>query len=274
MTVSKPLFIHRWATPLIEGRLIRRYERFVAEVRVGPDVVKAHCVNPGRMEGLVIEGARVWLSTSTNASRAMPYTWELVELDGRLVGTNTALPNALVRAVLEQRLLSGFDDVTSLVPEQVFQKKHRVDFRLQQGEQTHWLEVKNCHLVYPDGYGYFPDSSSERAVAHALALARQVKRGDRATVLFTVQRDDAKSVRPSALHCHEFAVALRKAAKAGVAVRAVRLVPTVQGVVFDGEIEVDLSVYRAEDLRAWCSSYDSTSGWIRKNGNWSGRSVA
>ena len=105
-------WLHRWAEPLVEGRLVRRYERFIAEVRVGRDVVRAHCVNPGRMEGIVVPGSRVWLSAAPG--RALPWTWELLELDGRLLGVNTALPNKLVGEVLRRGLLPGLDDATAV----------------------------------------------------------------------------------------------------------------------------------------------------------------
>ncbi len=275
MPTSAPLpLFYTWPTPLISGTLLRRYERFVAEVDVEGTVVKAHCVNPGRMEGLVIPDARVFLSRSSRETRALAHTWELIEIDGRLIGTNTGLPNTLVAALLKGRYLQGLDRLDAVVPEQSLGNGHRVDFQLTDNGETHWLEVKNCHLVYPDGVGYFPDSSSERAVSHVRSLEKEVKKGRRATVLFTVQRDDAQAVRPSALHCPEFATALRKAHKNGVDVRAVKLVPTQQGFVFAGEIPVDVKPYRSNTLTAWSQSFNLSSGWERKDGKWAGRSIA
>ncbi|MEW5741914.1 MAG: DNA/RNA nuclease SfsA [Myxococcota bacterium] len=262
-----------YPAPLIEGRLVRRYERFIAEVRVGRQVVRAHCVNPGRMEGLVIPGARVWLSEAS-AERALKYTWELIEVDGVLVGANTALPNTLVRRVLEERLLPGFDDVTRLSPERAFGRGHRVDFLLETPRGEHLVEVKNCHLVYPDGLGYFPDSHSERAVAHVNALARQVRRGKRATVLFTLQREDARGLRPSALHAPEFATAARRAARAGVALRAVRLLPSLEGFSFGGEVAVDVRPYDVRAVEKWARALEATTGWLRKDGALAGQSFA
>jgi sugar fermentation stimulation protein A len=258
---------------LVEGRLVQRYERFVALVRVGRQVVRAHCVNPGRMEGMIVPGARVWLSEA-RSGRALRYTWELIEVGGELVGANTALPNALVRRLLEERLVEGFDDVTRLVPECAFGRGHRVDFLLHTPRGEHLVEVKNCHLVYPDGFGYFPDSHSSRAVAHVEALARQVKGGKRATVLFTLQRRDARGLRPSALHAPEFATAVRRAAKAGVALRAVRLVPSVEGFSFGGEVPVDVAPYAVEALAPWARALEPTTGWLRKDGAVAGRALS
>jgi sugar fermentation stimulation protein A len=263
--------IHRWPAPLLEGRLVRRYERFIAEVRLGGRVVRAHCVNPGRMEGMVVPDARVWLSEAPG--RHLPYTWELIELEGRLVGANTSLPNKLVGEVLRQRLLPGLDDATSVQAERVFGRGHRVDFLLERPSGAHYVEVKNCHLVYPDGLGYFPDSVSARATSHVEALTRLVKKGAQATVLFTLQRDDAQGLRPSAFHDPAFASAMRAAVKAGLTTRAVRLVPTLEGIRFDGEVPVDVERHAVAEVRDWSRAYDETSGWQRKDGRWAGRSL-
>lgn len=263
--------IHRWP-PLHEGRLVRRYERFIAEVRLGRRLVRAHCVNSGRMEGMVVPGARVWLSEAPG--RKLPWTWELVELDGRLVGANTALPNRLVGELFAQRLLPDFADATSVHPERAFGRGHRVDFVLERPGGAHYVEVKNCHLVYPDGLGYFPDSVSARATAHVEALARLVKKGLRASVLFTLQRDDALGLRPSIAHDPTFAAALRRAVRAGLTARAVQLVPTLEGIHFDREVPVDVERYDPAQSRAWSHALDETSGWQRKDGRWAGRSLA
>lgn len=86
----------KFSEPLVEGRLIRRYKRFLADVRL-PDgtEVTAHCPNTGSMRGCQPENARVWLSESNNPKRKLKYTWELVETrPGVLACVNTARPNA------------------------------------------------------------------------------------------------------------------------------------------------------------------------------------
>jgi sugar fermentation stimulation protein A len=264
--VSALLF--RWPVPLQAGKLVRRYERFIAEVQLGERLVRAHCVNPGRMEGLIVPGAPVWLSPAPG--RKLEWTWEMMELEGRLVGVNTTLPNRLVGEVLKQGLLPELLGQGAIVAEQAYGRGHRVDFMM--GED-HYVEVKNCHLVYPDGYGYFPDSKSERATAHVEALTRLVKQGKKATVIFTVQRDDGHAVRPSALHDPAFAVAMRAAVRAGLVARAIRLTPTLEGVVFGGELKVDVEKYELNACRRWSAQLNETSGWERKDGRFAGRSL-
>jgi len=257
------------------GRFVRRYERFIADIALDSgEQVRAHCVNPGRMEGLVIPGARVWLSQSPVLTRALRYTWELIEVEGRLIGANTGSPNRLMGLALTRGLISGLDDLISVTPEQPMGRGHRVDFVLERAsERRHLVEVKNCHLVYADGWGYFPDSNSERAVKHVEALTRVAKRGARASVYFTVLRDDARGVRPAALHAPAFARALRRGAKSGLEVRAFQFTPSLQGIDFGKELEVDLAPYDLEPIRRWAQALESTTGWVRKSGKWSGRSL-
>lgn len=259
---------------------MRRYERFLAEVRLeggrdGGREVRAHCVNPGRMEGLVVPGARVWLSRSdATAGRALAFTWELVEVAEGLVGVNTVLPNALAGAVLEGGLVEGFDDVRGLRAEQRFGDGRRVDFVVEHGDGVaHHVEVKNCHLVYGDGYGYFPDSRSERATHHVEALGALARAGGRTTVLFTVQRADARGLRPSDLHDPTFAAAVRHAAGEGVRFRALRFVPTLEGLWLDGELPVDLAPYDVAAARAFGRALERASGWVRKDGRWAGQAL-
>jgi sugar fermentation stimulation protein A len=252
--------------PLRTGTLVQRYVRFIAEVRLDSgEVVSAHCVNSGRMEGLVRPGLPVWLSDAEKPGRKLRYTWELVDLDGTLVGANTILPNRLVRAALEARAIPGFEDITRLQPERTHGRGaqvHRVDFWMQHADGSeHWLEVKNCHLVYPDGFAYFPDSHSERAAKHARALARLARAGQRATILFTVQRDDARGVRPSAVHDPVFTRALRDAARAGVAMRAFVFEPSPSGLDLRREIPVDLAPYPLPPVRAFAAELAASSGW-------------
>ena len=251
---------------------MERYERFLARVRVGRKVLEAHCVNPGRMEGLVQKGARVFLSHAVVPGRRLAYTWQMVELDGLLVGVNTGLPNTLVRAMLEQQLLTPLGSVANIRHEQKLGLHHRVDFVLERADGSlEPLEVKNCHLVYPDRCGYFPDSRSARAESHAQALANYVRNGGRAHVVFTVQRSDVRSLRPSDLHDPAFAQALRSAAEAGVGVHAVRLIPGHEGIAFGGMVPVDLAPYAVP--QKFAEALCATSGWLRSDGAWAGQAL-
>ena len=142
-------------------------------------------------------------------------------------------------------------------------ERSRIDLMLR-GARDHLVEVKNCHLVYPDARAYFPDSVSERAAGHLRELAREVGEGRLATVLFVLQRTDAKSLRPSRLHDPAFADAAEFAAAAGVRFRAAVFDPRPDGHEFLGMVPVDLKPYDVERVRPYREALAPQSGWKRR----------
>jgi sugar fermentation stimulation protein A len=251
--------------PLLEGRLLARYDRFIVAVDLGSETIEAHCVNPGRMEGLVKAGARAWVSPAPpDSRRKLRYTLELLEIDGQIIGANTVTPNALAETLVRERLIPGLKRFRSLRREVRYGEKSRIDLMLEIGQRQHLVEVKNCHLVYPDGGAYFPDSVSDRAAGHLRELARECAAGNRATVLFMLQRTDARFLRPSRLHDPAFAAATEEAATAGVRFRAACVEPTLEGFVFRGMVPVDLKPYDPSKLAPFREVLLPDSGWRRR----------
>lgn len=270
--------------PLVAATLVHRRDRFFADADLdNGERVVAHCVNTGRMEGLTKPGRRIWLSKPPPRvpPRKLAYTWELIELSSGLCGTNTALPNAIVGQALAAGALGGlaYRTCTPEAPLGILRNSRsaRCDFLLETVENTRiWIEVKNNHLVYPDGFAYFPDSVSERASEHLEALATKVAAGDRAVVIFLVQRGDASGVRPSDVHDPVFAATARKVAALGVEFRAFALVPEFVpagdprpgGASAElrllGEIPVDLSPYPTAPVAAFRTELRAEApAWVR-----------
>ena len=103
----------KFKSPLVRGRLIRRYKRFLADVVLDTgETITAACANTGSMLGLTEPGNAVWLSRSESLTRKYPHSWELVEIpEIGLVGINTAQPNQIVsEAILAGRVpeLAGY----------------------------------------------------------------------------------------------------------------------------------------------------------------------
>ncbi len=84
----------RFQTPLIRAVLIRRYKRFLADVRL-PDgqEVTAHCPNPGSMLGLAMPGLTVWIEPNDDPKKKLKYGLRLVEVGGALIGVDTGAAN-------------------------------------------------------------------------------------------------------------------------------------------------------------------------------------
>lgn len=188
----------RFPTPLVPGRLIRRYKRFLADVRLDTgEVITAHCANPGSMMGLNVPDARVWLSRSANAARKLPLSWELAEIDfgagHEIVGINTAHPNALMAEAITAGTITELSGYSSLRREVAYGKASRVDIVLGGGDRPPcYVEVKNVHLMRQPGLAEFPDSVTARGAKHLEELGDQVEAGARAVMVFLIQYGGAE----------------------------------------------------------------------------------
>jgi sugar fermentation stimulation protein A len=213
---------------LIEGRLIKRYKRFLAEAELSDgSIVTAHCPNSGSMKGCAIPGSRVWLSRSENPGRKLPYTWELVEVGGCMIGLNTGLPNRLAREAIENGTVGELQGYPTIRPEVPYGEHSRIDLLLEGPSRRCYVEVKNVTLV-EDDRALFPDAVTERGQKHIRELMRVVREGDRGVIFFTVQRRDGVCVSPADLIDPEYGRLLRSALMNGVEALAYRAEVTQQ----------------------------------------------
>jgi sugar fermentation stimulation protein A len=227
----------RFSQKLVSGRLIKRYKRFLADVRLDSgEIITAHTPNSGSMKGLIDPGNRVYLFHHKNTARKLPFAWEIVEVGGVKVGINTHLPNRLVEEAIENGVIGELQGYASIQREQKYGKNSRIDLLLngRKGERC-FVEVKNVTLV-EQGVAYFPDAVTERGVKHLRELSLMVRQGHRAVLCYVLQRSDGKWIAPADRIDPEYGLALRQAVKKGVEVmgyraqvrlREIRLVQTV-----------------------------------------------
>ena len=218
----------RYSRPLVEGRLLRRYKRFLADIQLPEGVVTAACPNTGSLMGCCDAGNRVWLSESDSATRKYRHTWELVEVGETLVGINTGLPNALVAEAIAEGVIAELAGYPGVRREVKFgEEGSRVDLLLEDGERPPcYVEVKNVTAAANRGVALFPDCVSERGTKHLRELVRLKARGLRPVQVYCVQRGDVKEVRPADGIDHEYGRMLREAIAAGVEVLAYRATVT------------------------------------------------
>ncbi|HVS17099.1 MAG TPA: DNA/RNA nuclease SfsA [Planctomycetota bacterium] len=208
--------------PTLEGRFVRRYKRFFADVELADGtLVTAHCPNTGSLKGCLVEGARAVLRDSRDDQRKLRYVFQAIEIEGTLVNVDTALPNRVVyEAVVAGAIpeLAGYDEARREVK---YGENSRIDLLLskQRSQKLCYVEVKNTTLAEGRS-ALFPDAVTSRGLKHLGELTSMVAQGHRAVQFFFVSRDDVRCFAPADEIDPAYCAALRVAAEAGVEVLA------------------------------------------------------
>lgn len=231
-------------SPLVPGRLEKRYKRFLADVTLeSGKTVTVHCPNPGSMMGLAEPGTTVWLSHSEDPKRKLPWGLELVDAGTSLVGVNTNRANAIVEEALKAWILPGLTGYASRRHEVRYGQKSRVDFLMTSdiGPDC-YLEVKSVTLKRDSavpGTGEFPDAVTARGARHLEELSAMVAAGHRAVLLYLVQRSDCARVALARDIDPGYGAAFDRALAAGVEVTACTCEITPEGIRPTGPLPVE-----------------------------------
>ena len=227
-------------SPLMAGRLLRRYQRFLADVElIDGRVVTAHTPNTGSMQQCAVAGSEVLLSASDNPKRRLAWSWELVKVNGSWVDINTQRANRVVEEALREGRIAGLAGY-DVIPEFRFGES-RLDFMLEKAGERVLLEVKNVTLCCRPGLACFPDAVTLRGQKHLRELAAAVEQGCRAVIFFLVQRGEARSFAPADAIDPAYGRLLRRAVAAGVEVLAYRTMVSPQAVRTGAKVNVVLS---------------------------------
>lgn len=210
--------------PLEQGRLLKRYKRFFADIECADgSLLTAHCPNTGSMLNCLQDGAAVWFVRNDDPRRKLKATLELVQTPhGRLACVNTGRANALVEEALHNGVISelaGFDRLRREV--RYGEENSRADFCLEFGGEPVFVEVKSVTLGYAGSdVAAFPDAVTERGSKHLRELTRLAQAGQRTVLLYCVNLTGIRAVRPAADIDPAYAAALAEAKAAGVEVLA------------------------------------------------------
>ena len=209
---------------LEEGRLLKRYKRFFADIECADgSVVTAHCANTGSMKNCMSEGTRVWFSRNDDPKRKLKATWELVETPhGRLACINTGRANRLVEEALQNGVIAELAGFTQLRREVKYgEENSRADFCLTFDQQQVFVEVKSVTLGFADtDTAAFPDAVTTRGAKHLRELTALAASGQRAVLIYCVNLSGITAVRAAQEIDPEYAAALAEAKAAGVEVLA------------------------------------------------------
>jgi sugar fermentation stimulation protein A len=216
--------------PLKPATLIRRYKRFLADIRL-PDGTEltVHCPNSGSMKTCSAPGSPVCYSTSDNPARKYPQTLEMVHNGSVWVGINTARTNGIVAEGLKNGVIEELWPVDSLVREVKPSPDCRLDLLVESGGRKVFIEVKNCTYV-DSGCALFPDAITARGTKHLLELARLVQEGRRGIIIWLVQRRDADRFAPAASIDPHYAETLAAVSRQGVEMLAYQAAVTPESI--------------------------------------------
>ncbi len=205
-----------FTSPLVQGTLIKRYKRFLADIKLTDrKIITVHCPNTGTMLSCSDPGNEVCISKSDNPKRKYPFTLEMVKSHGTWVGVNTHRTNKLVVEGITKGQINEFIGFTALKTEVKVSDHSRLDLRVTTGNIITYVEIKNCSLAI-NGCAQFPDAVTVRGKKHLHELEKLAGEGLGACIFFLVQRMDAERFAPAVHIDPEYSAALRQAEKHGV----------------------------------------------------------
>ncbi|TMM52789.1 DNA/RNA nuclease SfsA [Sulfitobacter sabulilitoris] len=210
----------RFQTQLVPARLIKRYKRFLADCTLEGtgQTITAHCANPGSMMGLAEPGQRVWLEPNDDPRKKLKFGWRLVDHgEGHFTGVDTGVPNRIVAEAIDARAIPALAAYGTCRREVRYGTNSRIDMLLTEpGLPDAYVEVKSVTLSRAPGLAEFPDSVTTRGARHLDELARVAQAGQRAVMLYLVQRTDCECLSLAADLDPAYATAYAAAQKKGV----------------------------------------------------------
>ncbi len=208
----------KFTNSLIKGKLLKRYKRFFADIKVNSKIITAHCPNTGSMQGLLDEGNEVLVTEHDDPKRKLKFTLEIIKAKKRYVGVNTHRANKIVNHGLENKLISEFKTIKNIKPEFKFSDDTRFDFLC----DNNLIEVKNVTLFREKDVAEFPDAVTSRGTKHLNMLIKSIKKGYMPYVLFLTQIQNMNNFRIAKDIDQIYFENYKKAKKAGVKFLAYR----------------------------------------------------
>ena len=201
---------------LIKGKLIKRYKRFFVDIKLGKEVVTAHCPNTGSMKGLLDKGNDVYLLSNNDPKRKLKFGLEIIKSRKNLIGVNTNMANKIAQHALENNLIKELKNNDQIKPEVFFNKDTRFDFLLEKNKQKIFVEVKNVTLFRNKDTAEFPDAVTARGSKHLLTLIDAIKKGYKTYLIFLIQIQNMKNFKIAKDIDSEYYKNFLSAKKAGV----------------------------------------------------------
>lgn len=219
----------KFDTPLIHGTLIKRYKRFLSDIKLDDgQIVTAHCTNSGSMKTCLKEGAEVYLSPAKDPKRKTKFTWEMIKIDDDWIGIHTSHPNLIAYEGIRDNQIEGLTGYEA-VSREVKVGNSRLDIMVQNAHETCFVEVKN--VTMKEGrFARFPDAVTTRGKKHLETLINLKKVGYRTVMLYIIQRMDVSIFGTADDIDPDYANTLKKAFNLGVEIIPVQVKVTPESI--------------------------------------------
>lgn len=235
-------------TNLVKAIFRNRANRFIAEVEIDGEMVKAHLPNTGRCKELLIDGTTVYLKPSDNPKRKTKYSLYLIENNGALVAMYSQEANKIVLDAIKSNKIKELSGYSILESEKTIGNS-RIDIYLANEDENSspindeenssniidetYVEVKSVTLI-KDGVAQFPDAPTERGSKHLEELISLKKEGKRAVVFFLIEHPNGNSFRPNWENDPKFSETLKKAYLQGVEILVYKTENTLESIKLVG----------------------------------------
>jgi len=184
--------IFKFEEELREGLVLSRPNRFIMMVKIGNEIVKAHCPSTGRIGNIVFKNIPCLFSTSDDKKRKTNYTVEAISLDPeskknkKWIGINQVRANRVVEYFIKTGQLNeilNISDKNPLVRREVKLGNSKIDFLINQI----YLEVKTPLNIMslspaPSSGKQAKFNSFERIIKHFGDLSKYITKSGRAVV--------------------------------------------------------------------------------------------
>jgi sugar fermentation stimulation protein A len=225
--------------PLTPATLIKRYKRFLADVKLpSGEIITATCPNTGTMLGCAEPGTTIYISKSDSPTRKYAHTWHICHReDVGFIGIDTSVPNRVVEEAITAQCIPALSGYSTLRREVKYGKNSRIDLLLEHPEKPpYYVEVKNVTLLRKPGLAEFPDCVTERGTKHLHELAEAVRQGHRAVMVYLIQNETPKSFTLTPDIDPTYFSAFKLAHKAGVEAIALTCHVSPQAVTFKSQV--------------------------------------
>lgn len=232
---------YRWIENPQEAQFLKRLNRFACLVELEGTVTKVYLPNTGRLEELLLPGAKVLVEKRRNSGKTLHdlllvQTRRFPDEKPIWVVVDSRQPPALLRWAIEKQLLESFGAPWE-IREEPSSGEGRFDLMIHSNTGTHIVETKSVNLLDSDGVARFPDAPTDRGIRHLKKLIEICSEEVHPWLIFIVMREDATAFSPFRERDPLFSETVTSANEAGVRILALKFKATIE-ITYQEELDI------------------------------------